>query len=933
MSLDEFIQSGFANAELYEQMYAQYLEDPNSVDPSWQLIFKQFEKEPTPPSLPSPRPIPKQEARVPYVEKELTTSNQIRIYNLIYAYRMYGHFLADVNPILAHEIPIPQELTLESLGFSELELTEEFPTCGIAAQEQLPLQEIISILQEIYCGSIGVEYMDCQNPELESWLQQQVEPSRFKIVLSIDQKQMILQHLNKSSLFEWFLQTKYVGQKRFSLEGGETLIPIIAAVVETGSNLGMQEFVLGMAHRGRLNVLCNILDKSYSDIFSEFEDHFLPESFAGSGDVKYHKGFSSENLTASGHHVKLFLTPNPSHLESVNSVVEGHVRAKQREEDDPEQEKVIPILVHGDAALSGQGIVYETLQMGKLRGYSTGGTIHIVINNQIGFTTIPEDCRSTHYCTDIARAFGAPVFHVNAEDPEACIYATNLAIEIRQRFHCDVFIDMNCYRKYGHNESDEPAFTQPLEYQMIRSKQSVREIYRDQLFHEGVLERYLAEELEEEFKKGLQQALIKVKEIPKKPQTEKEAPSVEVNFFKSVKTGVPYKKLCTITEAIFHIPDELVVHRKLNQLINNRRAMVMEKKPIDWGMAETLAYATLLNEGTHVRVSGQDCCRGTFSHRHALWMDQEKEREYYPLKNFLAGQGQFDIYNSPLSEMGVLGFEYGYSVSSSNALVIWEAQFGDFCNGAQIIIDQYIATGEQKWGQKSNLVLFLPHGYEGQGPEHSSGRMERFLTLSGQDNLVIVNPTLPAQMFHLLRRQINGNIQKPMIVFTPKGLLRLPECTSSVDDFGKGSFQEILDDPAAPKNVTRMALCNGRIYYDLDAERKRKKAKDIALVRVEQLYPLHTDKLRDIFKKYPKIKECIWVQEEPSNMGAWNFLRHQLTRILPPKVKLLYAGRDRSASPATGSYRRHQQQHDAIIQSVFPGPEKLDVNVNLMQRI
>lgn len=930
MGLEGFIQSGFANTDLYERMYAQYLEDPSSVDSSWQLVFKDFEKEPTPPALPSPLPIPKGDSEVLVSEEEPPPPlKQIRIFNLIQAYRMHGHLLAKVNPVITHKIPIPLELRPDHLGFSENELTKKFPTCGIAVEEWLPLQDIIKILQEIYCGSIGVEYMDCRNPELERWLQKQVEPSRFKIQLSIDQKQMILQHLNKSSLFEWFLQTKYVGQKRFSLEGGETLIPIMAAILETGSNLGMEEFVIGMAHRGRLNVLCNILDKSYSTIFSEFEDHYVPESFEGSGDVKYHKGFTSEIETASGHQVKLFLSPNPSHLESVNPVVEGISRAKQRTEKDKKREKVVPILVHGDAALSGQGVVYETMQMGRLRGYSTGGTIHVVINNQIGFTTIPEDARSTHYCTDIARAFDAPVFHVNAEDPEACIYATILAIEIRQRFHCDVFIDMYCYRKYGHNESDEPAFTQPLEYQAIRSKQSLREMYRDQLLHEGVLERYLAEQLEEEFKKGLQQALKKVKELTPQPLKQSENIGEKIDFFKPVKTAVSYKKLSSLTESIFHIPDDFVIHRKLKQLVDSRKAMVLEKKPIDWGMAETLAYATLLDEGTHIRISGQDCGRGTFSHRHAVWMDQEKEREYYPLKNL----GDFEIYNSHLSEMGVLGFEYGYSVSSNKDLIIWEAQFGDFSNGAQVIMDQYISTGEQKWGQNSNLVLFLPHGYEGQGPEHSSARMERFLTLSGEDNIVVVNPTLPAQMFHVLRRQILSDYKKPLVIFTPKGLLRLPECVSSIDDFSKGSFQEVLKDPDPPPKPTRCAICCGRIYYDLAAERKRRKADDIVLLRIEQLYPLNTDKIRDALSEYSDIKEFIWVQEEPSNMGAWNFIRHQLPRLLPAEAKLSYAGRDRSASPATGSYQRHQQQHMAILDAVFPGPEKIDVDVNLMQRV
>jgi len=931
MGLDGFIESGFANPELFEQMYAKYLEDPTSVDPSWRLTFAQFDKEPVPPTLPAPKPLPPREVDMPPAEQfpsiELSSSKQIRVFNLIHAFRLHGHLLAQVNPVLSEAVPMPRELALEALGFEESELSDAFPTCGLADEEELPLRDIISILQEIYCGSIGVEYMDLRSQEFESWFQQQVEPSRFKIKLSIDQKQMILQHLNKSGLFEWFLQTKYVGQKRFSLEGGETLIPILAAIIETGSSLGMEEFVLGMAHRGRLNVLCNIFDKSYSTIFSEFEDHYSPDAFEGSGDVKYHKGFTSEVETSAGRKVKLFLSPNPSHLESVCPVVEGHARGKQRGARD--RDRVAPILIHGDAALSGQGVVYETMQMGALRGYTTGGTIHIVINNQIGFTTIPEDGRSTHYCTDIAKTFGAPVFHVNAEDPEACILATNLAVEIRQKFQCDVFIDMVCYRKYGHNESDEPAFTQPIEYQAIRAKKSIREIYRDQLLHEGVLERVMAEELEEEFKKGLQQALKKVKEIVQEPPKAKESTKPAVDCFKPVKTGVSLKTLHKVTEKISEIPEDLKLHRKLKQLVETRKAMIFEEEPIDWGMAETLAYATLLDEGRHIRISGQDSCRGTFSHRHAVWMDQEEEREVYPLERV----GDFSVFNSPLSEMAVLGFEYGYTISRPDALVIWEAQFGDFGNGAQIIIDQYISTGEQKWGQRSNLVLFLPHGYEGQGPEHSSGRMERFLTLCGEDNLVVANPTLPAQMYHLLRRQLHWELDKPLIVFTPKGLLRLSECTSHVKDLTGGHFHEILDDPNRPGKPSRLAICNGRVFYDLDAERKRKECEDIAIIRIEQLYPLHTDRLREIIDSYEGIKECIWVQEEPSNMGAWNFMRHQLSRLLPMEVKLAYVGRERSASPATGSFRRHDMQHRQILETVFPGPEKLDVNVNLMQRV
>ncbi len=750
MGLEGFIQSGYANARLYEQMYAKYLEDPASVDPSWRVTFENLDKEPEAPTLPSPTPIPQIIGEKEPVRRQAASEAmpELRVYNLIQAYRAHGHLMAKISPIQAKEREEPNELKLSYLGFLESELPEKFPTLGLTKEVFLPLRDIISILKEIYCSDIGIEYMDSPSAELKDWLQRQIEPTRCRVQLSIDQKQMILQHLNKSGLFEWFLQTKYVGQKRFSLEGGETLIPIFAAIIEKGSHLGMREFALGMAHRGRLNVLCNILDKSYSDIFSEFEDFYLPEGMEGSGDVKYHKGFFSEILSASGQRVSITLAPNPSHLESVCPVVEGQVRAWQvKHGDDRLQEKYVPILVHGDAALSGQGVVYETLQMSKLRGYETGGTIHIVINNQIGFTTIPSDGRSTHYCTDIAKTFGCPVFHVNAENPEACIFATNLAVELKQKFHCDVFIDLNCYRKYGHNEGDEPAFTQPLEYALIRNKKSIREIYRDQLFQEGVLEKYMAEELEEEFKRGLKQALKKVKDIePSAHPLQKKDKKGEDLFVKAT-TGVSRKTLELCAKAISKIPENFNLHKKLKQLLANRFAMIAENKPIDWGMAELMAYGTLLEEGHHVRISGQDSCRGTFSHRHAVWMDQKEEREYFPLQHISDKQGRFDIYNSPLSEFGVMGFEYGYSVGYRNALVIWEAQFGDFSNGAQTIIDQYLAPGEQKWGQQSNLVLYLPHGYEGQGPEHSSARMERYLTLCGEENMILVSPRRPLRCF------------------------------------------------------------------------------------------------------------------------------------------------------------------------------------------
>lgn len=894
--------TGFANLDIIEQMYAKYKENPDAVDPSWIPYFDQVETAPP---------------AIPVIDKE--APSDIRIYNLIQAYRTYGHLLAKINPIATHPMVEPWQLKLETLGFGKDEMQKLFPTCDLMPKNEATLQEIIDTLRAIYCDKIGIEYMGLQSPELEKWLQQHIEPNRFKVELSIGGKRMILQHLNRSEIFESFLHTKYTGQKRFSLEGGETLIPMLAATIEKGSGLGMEEFIIGMAHRGRLNVLSNILDKSYSEIFNEFDEAYVPNSFEGSGDVKYHKGFFSEVQTHHGKTVKVVLAPNPSHLEAVDPVVEGQVRARQVKKNDEFKEKVVPILVHGDAAIAGQGIIYETLQLYNLPGYSTGGTIHIVINNQIGFTTLPQEGRSTLYCTDIARAFGAPVFHVNAEDPEGCVYATNLAVELRQKFHCDVFIDLNCYRKYGHNESDEPAYTQPLEYQLIRSKKSIRVIYRDDLIKQGVLEKEMAEGLEGVFKKSLQDALQGIMKVESKTDAEKEGGFNGTHgeaMLQRVDTGVPKPLLIEIAQKICAIPEGFTIHPKVAHLLKDRLQMVIDSsaaKPVDWGMGELLAYGTLLWQGHDVRLAGQDSCRGTFSHRHAMWMDQTKEMTYFPLKHLKAGQGRCDVINSPLSEYAALGFEFGYSLASPEALVLWEAQFGDFANGAQVVIDQFIVPAEQKWGQKFSLVLLLPHGYEGQGPEHSSARIERFLTLCGNDNMQVVYPTTPAQLFHLFRRQVLRPLRKPLIVFTPKGLLRHPDCVSPLDDFTKGGFQEILDDPYPLKNVKRLLICSGRIYYDLMAMRVATKADDIALIRVEQLYPFNNERMQALLEKYTGFKECYWVQEEPSNMGAWDYIRPILRGLLPPHIDLKYVGRARSAASATGSHALHKKEYELLM--------------------
>ncbi|MEC7840500.1 MAG: 2-oxoglutarate dehydrogenase E1 component [Chlamydiota bacterium] len=924
MESHSFLSSAFANMNVLDALYEKYQTNPDDVDPSLQSLFRTVDNQSIPEKTPVKEPR-EQGASSSSCKESPPQQGELKISQLINAYRTYGHLLAKINPIQTRPIEEPWQLSLNNIGFDESQLNQQFPTCGLMEQPQASLQEIVDCLKEIYCGNIGVEFMGVQNPELARWLQGKIEPSRFKTNLTIDQKRMILQHLNKSELFESFLHTKFVGQKRFSLEGGETLIPILAAIIHTGNDLGLEHYVVGMAHRGRLNVLSNILNKSYADIFSEFEDRWIANSFEGSGDVKYHKGFTSETKTESGKNVVVELAPNPSHLEAVNPVVEGQVRAKQvMLNNESAADKIIPILIHGDAAVSGQGIIYETLQMYDLDGYSTGGTIHVVINNQIGFTTLPKDARSTRYCTDIARAFNAPVFHVNGEDPEGCVHAANLAVAIRQKFHCDVFIDLYCYRKYGHNETDEPAFTQPLEYQLIRKKKPIREIYRDNLIQQGILEKHMAESLEVDFKEALQVALtgtqLPGKKTPERPDLSTQLKAADENraeMLRVVKTGATEKNLVAVGEKICTVPDNFNLHRKMKQLHKDRLAMVKGEKPIDWGMGELLAYGSLLADGVHVRLSGQDCGRGTFSHRHALLMDQVQERAYYPLQHIKEGQGRFDVINSLLSEYAVLGFEYGYSLGTPESLILWEAQFGDFANGAQVMIDQFISSSEQKWGQKNNVVMLLPHGYEGQGPEHSSGRIERFLSLCGDNNMFVVNPTTPAQMFHLLRRQVYRRSPKPLIVFTPKALLRHPMCTSTLQDLTQGYFHEVIDDPNPAKKVKQLVFCSGKIYYDLAAEREKRGVTDMAIVRIEQLYPLHRDKIASIVKKYKGCEQFFWVQEEPKNMGAWRALLVPLGKIIPSGKKLEYIGRRTSASTATGSVGRHKQEYEAIMDSLF----------------
>ncbi len=875
-----------ANIGLIEDLYNRYLANPESVDPSWRHFFEGIDfgsylfkrgVEPTP------------------------DQSNIRIYELVQAFRRYGHLLAKFNPLETGE-RTAHELDLERLGFFQSEMDQNFPTLGLCGKNEAPLREILAALKEIYCSRIGFEYMDLGNPELEKWMQSRLEP-RILIQPAIEEKHLLLEYLNKSEVFELFLHTKYVGQTRFSLEGAETMIPLIAEMIDYAGNLGVEEILIGMAHRGRLNVLTNILNKPLDLILAEFEDD-TTLSFSGNDDVRYHMGFVGDFKTRSNKTVVVGMAANPSHLESVDPVAIGQTFAKQLQRQDVQKERVAPLIIHGDASIAGQGVVYESLQLMNLPCYSVGGTLHLVVNNQIGYTTLPEESRSTRYCTDIAKTFGCPVFHINAEDPESCLFAAKLAVEIRQKFHLDVFIDLLCYRKYGHNEGDEPSYTQPLQYQMIRSKKPIRQIYYEQLLSEGKTEQKLAETLELQFKETMKRELIKAQE--KLAAKTEEKASVVFNPFEPFRSSVDEKILKGVIDTFCKVPEGFHLHPKLQKWLKDRQASL--NGSIDWGTGECLAFGSLLDGGVPIRLAGQDSQRGTFSHRHMVWIDGETSKQYCPLCKYNA---RLQVVNSPLTEYAGMGFEYGYTWTAVDSLVLWEAQYGDFNNGAEIIIDQYIVSGEQKWNTSSSLTLLLPHGYEGAGPEHSSARLERFLQLSANNNIQVVNASTPAQYFHLLRRQGLRKVRKPLIVFTPKSLLRSPVCVSKLDDFTKGRFEELLDDPTPPLKAKRLIFCSGKIFYDLMAARKRT---DVAIIRVEQLYPLNIDRIRQLIEKYKGFTECLWVQEEPENMGAWNYIGPYLHTLVS---KLHYVGRPQNATTSTGSSKKHKQEQAILLQQAF----------------
>ena len=838
---------------------------------------------------------------------------------MIQSYRQRGHLVSDTNPIRQRKDRKPH-LDLASHGLSEKDLKTKFAASNEIGLEISTLEEIINELQKIYTGKIGFEYEYNIDPEKIKWFRERVEKQQREVRFSLEKKNHILHKLNQTVVFEKFLHTKYVGQKRFSLEGGESTIPALDAIINKGAEQGVKEFVIGMAHRGRLNVLANILGKTYAQIFSEFEGNTEVDSTMGDGDVKYHLGFASQVETTTGQKVDLKLAPNPSHLEAVNPVVEGFCRAKADILYNSDYDKILPIIIHGDAALAGQGVVYEVLQMSKLEGYYTGGTMHLVINNQIGFTTDFDDARSSFYSTSIAGLVHAPVLHVNGDDIESVVYAVELAMEYRQTFNRDIFIDILCYRRHGHNEGDEPKFTQPKLYKIIENHPDPREIYTQKLINSGSIEEELAKGLNEKFWEELQDRLEMVKQEPLPYQYQEHEllwkslrKAQPTDFDQSPDTSISKRRFKQIFEGITTIPDEFKPLRKIQRILS-QTAKLYEQNQVDWATAELMAYGSILLEGNDVRLSGQDVKRGTFAHRHAVIYDEETSAQLNRLGNLQKQQGDFRIYNSLLSEFAVLGFEFGYSLASPNTLTIWEAQFGDFSNGAQTIIDQFMMASETKWQRMSGLVLLLPHGYEGQGPEHSSARLERFLQGCAEYNISVVNCTTAANLFHVLRRQQVRKFRKPLVVMSPKSMLRHPKVVSPTKDFTSGKFREIIHDSfvgKSPSKVKRILFCSGKIYYELVAKQETISRKDVAIYRLEQLYPLPVKQLDAIFRKHDKA-EIFWVQEEPANMGAWSFIATNLSHIPWNLV-----GRKASASAATGFQKVHAAEQQDLIDRAF----------------
>ncbi len=906
--MDDHSYMNQAHAGLVEEMYRKYQQDEQSVEASWRHFFRGFDF--------ARQHYPVKSPSSPDEEKSMLAP-EFKVLELINDYRTRGHLFTKTNPVRKRRQYSPT-LDIENFGLSKDDMERPFQAGSQIGLGKARLKHILGRLEDTYCQSIGSEYMFIRNTKIKKWLKNTLETKANQPDFTRDEKRRMLSRLNEAVVFEKFIHKKFPGQKRFSLEGAESLIPALDAVIEYGANQGAKEFVVGMAHRGRLNVLTNILKKPYRDVFSEFAGKEFDE-LEVLGDVKYHLGHTWVRDTGSNIPVKLTLSPNPSHLEAVNPVVQGIVRARLDQKYEGNSQSIVPVLIHGDASISGQGVVYEVAQMSGLKGYGTGGSIHLIINNQLGFTTSYLDGRTSTYCTDVAKVTQSPVFHVNGDDVEAVTHTIKLALEFRKRFERDVYVDLLCYRKYGHNESDEPRFTQPLFYKIIEKHPDPYTLYKEKLVKEQVITPNTAKAQEDEFKEMLEKALEESRNVDKVHissflgDTWKDIPRAKASHFhESPHTGVSEEKLMRVARQVSSIPEGVTLFRKLQKLQNERHKMV-EQDRIDWGMAEMLAYGTLLTEGVPVRLSGQDTQRGTFSHRHAVLKIPQSEDQYVPLENVEKGQAPFEVYNSPLSEYGVMGFEYGYALASPYTLTVWEAQFGDFNNGGQVIIDQFLSSAEEKWNVMNDLVMLLPHGYEGQGPEHSSARMERFLTLAAERNMQIVNPTTPANFFHVLRRQLKQPFRKPLVVFTPKSLLRHPEVISPRSAFTKGKFREIVDDPqASAEKVNSVVLVSGKLYYEIDQHRQEEGLQSMAIVRLEQIYPLPYEQLSQIMKKYHKAKKWIWAQEEPGNMGAWQFIRMNL-----PGVNWKPVTRPDSGSPATGSPQFHKVRQKKIIEKVF----------------
>jgi len=953
------------NQGLVEEKFLQWMANPASVEDAWRSYFDRLDPQEWPEMTspggiaappehvpPAPAPpggnggngggqpsglihLPPTAENLPFVDRRGTdrrsmppsqdvlvaTELQGRLSALMNAYRVRGHLYADLDPLGIKEHPESDELFLERYGLAHVDPDTIFSTGDMAGPSTATLAEIVNRLSETYTRSIGAEFTFLEDREARTWLQGAMEATCNRLELATEEQVRILTKLTDAEIFEQFLHTKFIGAKRFSLEGGESVIPMLDLLIERSAELGVSEVVLGMAHRGRLNVMVNIMEMNVREIFAGFEDD-NPELHLGGGDVKYHLGYSLDRKTSSGHQVHLTLTFNPSHLEFVNPVVEGRVRAKQDRRGDTERRHVLPLLIHGDAAFIGQGIVAETLNLSELQAYETGGTVHVVINNQIGFTTLPQDSRATRYCTDITRMLRCPVFHVNGEDPEAVAQVTKLAAEYRQRFHRDVVIDLYCYRKYGHNEGDEPRFTQPTMYAAVDDKKTVREVYVSRLIETGRIDQERADQIEKQRRQDLEDALDETREgdyalLPSSMEGLWNGYSGGLESgVEDASTSVPRERLEMLLDKLTSVPDWFTPHKRLKRfLLDKQRKILDTGEGIDWGTAENLAMASLLADKVRVRLTGQDCRRGTFSHRHAVIFDSETGRRYTRLGHLTTDQAGLEIYDSPLSEAGVLGFEWGYSLDTPDALVMWEAQFGDFANSAQVIIDQFISSSEDKWHRLSGLVMLLPHGFEGMGPEHSSARLERFLGLCAEDNMMVVNCTTPAQIFHCLRRQVVRPWRKPLVVMTPKSLLRHRRAVSTMDDLAEGGFQRVVpetDDNVKPEKVKRVILCSGKVYYDLLEAREEREQTDVALVRIEQLYPYRPDEIRSIVETYPEDADLCWVQEEPWNMGAWFFMRARLPEIFGVRP-IRCVARTESASPATGSSAAHKLEQKRLV--------------------